>query len=180
MTHRVMIFPGHFRIRMSGFTLIELIMYILIVGVALTGVLSSFQTATAHSSDPMLRKQAMTVAEMMMEQILAKSFQNDPSDFSNSSSTAGCTPTTTITCRTNTPADLPNYNDVADYSGWSQNAVYQQDGTLNAVLGSSYNVAVTVGSVALNGVPVVRQISVTVSGGSFDPVTLVGYRAPYE
>lgn len=169
--------PGSTRKR--GFTLIELIMYILIVGVALTGVLSSFQTATAHSSDPMLRKQAMTVAEMMLEQILAKSYQNDLSDFSNSSSTAGCTPTTTITCRANTPADLPNYNDVLDYNGWDQNAVYQQDSSQNTVLGATYNVKVGVSNGVMNGVAV-RKITVTVSGGSSDPVTLVGYRASYE
>ncbi|MBP9712560.1 MAG: type II secretion system protein [Sterolibacterium sp.] len=163
----------------KGFTLIELIMYIIIVGVGLVGVLSTFQVATAHSGDPMLRKQALTVAEMMLEQILSRRYQNDLFDPNNTGNTFGCTPATPTPCRVNTVADLPNYNDVSDYADWSQSGVYQQDGSLNPALGTTYTVAVSVTPIVLNGVAT-KRVTVTVSGHSFETLSLTGYRASYE
>jgi MSHA pilin protein MshD len=171
--------PRHSQPAADGFTLIELVMYIVIVGVGLTGVLSSFQVATAHSGDPMLRKQALTVAEMMLEQILSRAYENDIFDPNNTGNAFGCTPTTATTCQVNTVADLPNYNDVSDYNGWDQTGVYQQDGSQNTELGTTYRVVVAVAPTVLNGAAL-KRITVTVSGHNFETVSLAGYRASYE
>lgn len=164
--------------RQRGFSLLELILYMVIVGVALAGVLSTFQLASRNSADPMLRKQALTVAEMMLEQILAKSFANDPLDLDNTGGIYGCTPTTVVKCRPNTVTDLANYNDVSDYDGWDQPGVYQQDGTLNPLLANNYHVSVSVTPYMLHGLGS-KKIEVNVSG-DFETIHLTGYRTDYE
>lgn len=166
--------------RQGGLSLVELIMFIVIVSVGVAGILSVLNLTVARSADPMVRKQVLAVAEAMMDEILAKDFQNDPADPGNSSATLGCTPTTTPRCSVNTPADRRNYNDVDDFNGWNQTGVYQQDGTLAPVLGT-YTVSVTVAAAAaapMNAVAA-KQVTVTVTGGS-ETISLVGYRTNYE
>ncbi len=52
-----------------GVTLIELIMFIVIVSVSLAGILLVMNQVAAHSADPLIRKQALAVAESMLEEI---------------------------------------------------------------------------------------------------------------
>jgi MSHA pilin protein MshD len=165
--------------RQTGLSLIELIVFIVIVSVAIVGVLSVLNLTAAKSADPMVRKQALAVAEAMLEEILTKDYQNDPADPTNTSATLGCTPATTPRCTPNTVAERQNYNDVDDYSTWSKTGVYQIDGTLTPGLGN-YTVTVGVAAATL-GTPAVaaKQITVTVAGGS-ESVSLVGYRTNYE
>ena len=169
--------------RQRGLSLIELIFFIVIISVGLVGILSVLNLTVFRSADPMVRKQALAVAEAMMDEILTKDYQNDLADATNSSATLGCTPTTTpTTCRNDTAAhqqtDRPNYNDVDDFNGWSQTGVYQQDGTLAPVLGS-YTVAVTVAAPALLSGVSAKKITVTVSGSGVT-ISLDGYRTHYE
>ena len=53
--------------RTSGFTLIEVIMFIVIISVALTGVLAALNLTTKSSADPLIRKQMMTIAETLVD-----------------------------------------------------------------------------------------------------------------
>ena len=55
--------------RQAGLSLIELVMFIVIVGVAVAGVLSVMNVTTRHSADPMIRKQAQAIAESLLEEI---------------------------------------------------------------------------------------------------------------
>jgi len=52
-----------------GISLIELIMFIVIVSVALAGIMLVMDTVTRSSADPLLRKQALAVAEAMLEEV---------------------------------------------------------------------------------------------------------------
>ncbi|TWI69446.1 MSHA pilin protein MshD [Pseudoduganella lurida] len=80
--------------RQRGLTLIELIMFIVIVGVAVIGVLQVITMNTARSADPMRRKQAMAIAEALVDEIRAARFSwcdvTDP-NYSTATSAAGCT-----------------------------------------------------------------------------------------
>jgi MSHA pilin protein MshD len=49
-------------------SLIELIMFIIIVGIALAGTLTVLNMTSAHSADPMVRKQMLTIAEALLEE----------------------------------------------------------------------------------------------------------------
>lgn len=162
--------------RQRGLTLIELIMFIIVVGVGLAGVLTVLDITGRSSADPVIRKQALAVAEAMLDEILSKSYQNDAADANNSSATLGCTPTTVPRCQANTVADRQNYNDVDDYNGWNQVGVFQVDGTPVPGLG---NYSVSVGVVALNLSGVAgKQINVSVVGG-VETIALAGFRANF-
>ena len=68
-------------VRQHGLTLIELVVFIVIVGVAVAGILSVMMVTTSHSADPQRRKQALAIAEGLLEEIeLARFTYCDPSD----------------------------------------------------------------------------------------------------
>jgi MSHA pilin protein MshD len=77
-----------------GLTLIELIVFIVIVGVALAGVLTVLNHTTRHSADPMVRKQALAIAEAILEEVMLQPFTwCDPDDPQAATAVAhgGCT-----------------------------------------------------------------------------------------
>jgi MSHA pilin protein MshD len=55
-------------------TLIELIMFIIIVSVGLAGLLSALNVTVSHSADPMLRKQMLSIAEALLEEVELQPF----------------------------------------------------------------------------------------------------------
>jgi MSHA pilin protein MshD len=79
---------SHCRIRQAGISLVELVMFIVIVGVGLAGVLSVMNTTVASSSDPLLRKQASALAEALMEEVSLMPFTTCDPDSLN---TGACT-----------------------------------------------------------------------------------------
>ena len=164
------------RLRQRGLTLIELIVFIVIVSVALAGVLAVFNGAVWHSADPMIRKQALAVAEAMLDEILGKEYLNDTAGDNAATPALGCTPATVPSCRVNTPADRQNYNDVDDYNGWNQLGVTSLLGGAVAGLGN-YRVRVDVAAEAdFNGV-LGKLVTVTVTNG--EAITLTGFRANF-
>ena len=60
------------RVLQAGLTLVELIIFIVVISVGLVGILSAMNMMTAASADPMVRKQAMAMAESILEEVLAK------------------------------------------------------------------------------------------------------------
>jgi MSHA pilin protein MshD len=80
--------------RQHGVTLIELIVFIVIVSVAVVGVLQAMRLHTANSADPLRRKQALMIAEALLEEVqLAKFTFCDPSsaDVDSAPDSASCT-----------------------------------------------------------------------------------------
>ena len=81
------------RRRQAGLTMIELIVFIVIIGIAVTGVLTTVSSISARSVDPVLRKQAMLRAESLLEEVsLAHFTYCHPSDAKaeTATSAAGC------------------------------------------------------------------------------------------
>jgi len=63
---------------------VELIVSIVVIAVAVTGVLLAVQFTTRHSADPMIRQQAVAIADAYMEEILLRPYQDpDGSDESS-------------------------------------------------------------------------------------------------
>jgi MSHA pilin protein MshD len=144
-----------------GFTLIEMIIAIVIIGVGLAGVLSAFTGTVKSSADPMIRKQMLSIAEGMLEEILLKPYAVG----SGTIPSTGC--------------DRSLADDIFDYSSYTNRAVCDIDGTAVAGL-SDYKVTVTQENVTI-GSPTVpaRKISVQVTRGTTDSLTVVGWRTDY-
>lgn len=139
--------------RHSGFTLIELIIFIVVVSAGLAGILSVMNTTVKSSADPMVRKQAIALAESVLEEVLQKAFA-DP-DGTNADETG----------RT-------NWDNVDDYDGKTE-----ADLALPAAVSAySVRIAVSDGSAAL-GIAA-KKVTVTVSRG-IESITLAGYRTNY-
>jgi MSHA pilin protein MshD len=83
--------------RQRGVTLVELIIFIVIVGIAVGGIITVMNLTTRGSVDPVRRKQALIIAEGLLEEVeLAKFSYCDPADPDASDedlvkSTANCT-----------------------------------------------------------------------------------------
>jgi MSHA pilin protein MshD len=60
--------------RQGGVTLVELIMFIVIISVALAGIIGVMNWATSKSADPLRRKQALLIAEGLLEEVRLAAF----------------------------------------------------------------------------------------------------------
>lgn len=65
------------RSQCRGFTLIEMIIFIVVISVGLVGILLVMNVTVTSSADPMVRKQAVALADSILEEILLKSY-TDP------------------------------------------------------------------------------------------------------
>ncbi|SHG64429.1 prepilin-type N-terminal cleavage/methylation domain-containing protein [Massilia sp. CF038] len=150
--------------RRAGFTLIEMIVFIVIVAIALAAVLRTLSITAGASADPIAPKQAMLVAESMLEEILLKPFSNPEGGYA-----AVCPGT----------CDRARFDNVGDYAGYTSNGVFALDDLATPVAGlGGYNVAVSVTSTNVtakgNGAPCLRvTVSVSAAGTTYQ---LHGYR----
>jgi MSHA pilin protein MshD len=74
-----------------GISLIELIMFIVIVSVALAGILLVMNVATKSSADPLVHKQALAIAESLLEEVELQPFTYCDPDDANAASAASPT-----------------------------------------------------------------------------------------
>lgn len=145
--------------RERGFTLIEVILAIVILGVGVAGLLLAFSTAVKSSSDPLIHKQMLSIAEEMMEEILLKPYAPAIGAIS------GC--------------NRASADDVSDYDGYTDQPICDIDGTAVTGLGS-YTVSVSVDASASLGSlsSAVKKVTVTVKH-SGETLVLVGWRTDY-
>ena len=143
----------------AGFTLIEMIIAIVILGVGLAGVAVTFSVAIGRSADPVINQQLLAIAEEMIEEVQLK-----PYVAAANSAPAGCARDT--------------YNDVADYNGYTTSGqICTVDGVAVSAL-TGYSVTVGVATATLSGVAAAKRITVTVTRGS-QSLTLVGWRTDF-
>jgi MSHA pilin protein MshD len=173
-----------------GLSLIELILFMLIVSIALVAILLLMNTTTARSSDPLVRKQVLAIAEALLEEVELMPFSYcDPDDANVTTATgvAGCATTPEALgpesgeTRYSTTTPFDNVN---DYDGFTMAGVSDINGTVIPSLGS-YGATVTVTPDALAGTALTvassasLRITVTVTGPGNESVTLEGYRTRY-
>ena len=161
---------------LSGFTLVEMVVAIVIISVGLAGVLLAFNTSVRSSADPLIHKQMLAVAEEMMEEILLKPY-----------AVSGTAPSNSLTaCTGASPASRVIFDDVSDYSGYQTAGICSIDG--DPVVGlEAYsltvfvNPAASLGSAANGGVldnGKVKKVTVTVTHGA-EHISLNGWRTWY-
>ncbi len=147
--------------RQAGTTLIELVISIVIVSIAVSAVLMALTMHIGRSADPMVRHQAVAIAEAYLEEIFLKPF-NDPDGIDGEASRA-------------------LFDDIDDYNGLLN--VGARDQFDVAVPGlSDYTIGVTVtGSGALPGIGSadLYLVNVTVTRPPEINFTVSGYRADF-
>lgn len=167
-----------------GLTLIELVLFIVVVSTALASVLGVFVQATLNSADPMQRRQALAIAESLLEEVQLMPFtfcDGDDANVETAASAAGCA----VTAEAIGPesgevrSTAPQFDHVNDYNGLSLATITDITNTAVAGLsGYSATVAVTLsalGSMAAASGDALR-ITVTVTSPNGSTLQLDGYR----
>jgi MSHA pilin protein MshD len=190
--------------RQRGVTLVELILFIVIVGIAVGGILTVMNLTSRGSADPLRRKQALIIAEGLLEEVeLARFSYCDPADPNAGDadlvkSAADCSiPERWGQLSPEPPGTLNQrpYDNVNDYvsapNTWTA-AFDNAGGVLADASGNPLDVAgysarLSIAPAALNGIgsdtdtaadTEVLRITVQVSYGG-ETVTLDGYRTRY-
>lgn len=183
-----------------GLTLVELVMFIVIVSLGIVGILAAINVSTKASADPAIRKQVLAIAESLLEEIELMPFTFcDPQDanvLTATSATVGAG-ACVATAQGNDyalPAPPPYpvsetrysttdpFDNVGDYGGFSMSPIKDITGTdVGGLSGYSASVTITQPAGPLSGVPTseIAFISVTVTGPGNESVTLEGYRLRY-
>ena len=147
--------------RQAGVTLIELVVSIVIIGIAATAVLGVIASNVQRSADPLVRQQAVAIATGYLEEILLKSY-DDPDGVDGE-------------------AARTDFDDTDDYNGLVDVGARDQFGNAIAAL-APYTVSVSVSaSTALpsTGGGDVLRADVTVTRAPDVSFTVSGYRARY-
>ncbi len=195
------------RRRSAGFSLIEVVVFIVVLGIAFVGMLVLYNRVTSASVDPMVRKQALAIASSLLEEIELHAFTycdpDDPNVYA-ANNTGDCDPTKIENpgpetfnppgneTRYSTTARFDNVN---DYNGF-QMGFGKADPDIKTAAGTaiselaSYSVSVTVEQIlanelrsdALVDVPITDGLRITVTAIHVPTgitTSLQGYRVRY-
>jgi MSHA pilin protein MshD len=171
----------------QGISLIELVMFIVIVGIGIAGLLLVFSTSAGKSADPLIQKQMLSIAEALLEEVQSKPFTFcDPDDAG--AATAGASLVGAGNCQATVEVPGPEageisratFDNVSDYHGLSLSPVSDIAGNAIASL-ASYSASIAVAAVGLGSVPAgdALQITVTVTGPGSSGLSVQGYRTRY-
>ncbi len=151
-------------LRQQGTTLIELIISIVIIGVALSGILLVMNQNTGASTDPLIQHQAIAIGEAYLEEILEKPFADPQAPDGET--------------------NRNQYDDIDDYNAIVAQVPRDQNG--NAIPGlSNYSVTVTVVNEAIgpagDQAPAGQSFRVTVSVATpiNSTIQISGYRTDF-
>lgn len=156
--------------KQGGFTLIEMVVAIVVLGVGVTGVMVAYSNSVRGSSDALITKQLVAIAEEMMEEILLK-------PYAPPTGSAGAGATGVVVACGSAAASRESFDEVSDYNGYRTADVCGVNGALIAGL-QGYAVAVTVTNTTYSGVTNALLVQVTATRGG-QAMTLDGIRTDY-
>jgi MSHA pilin protein MshD len=173
--------------RQRGFSLLETVIFTVVLGIGIAGLAVLYNQFTLASVDPLIRKQALAIANSLMEEIQLRAFTFcDPDDAQvfTAASPAGCTTPEAIgTEGGETRYADPRFDNVSDYQGFAMAAIV--DANNNPVAGlAGYSAAITVANAggdfpAAIPADAALRITVIVTGPANVSVELQGYRLRY-
>ncbi len=185
------------RHKQRGISLVELVMFIVIVSIALAGILLVMNTVNRSSADPLIHKQALAIAGSLLEEIELMPFTFcDPDD--PAAGLATTVDTTACTAPAGGEAIGPEagetrysaatpFDNVNDYHGFSMAAGAIMDITNNPIgPAAGYSAAVSISLAGLTLAPALPadadalRITVTVTGPNNVPVVVEGIRTRYS
>ncbi|MBI1195743.1 MAG: prepilin-type N-terminal cleavage/methylation domain-containing protein [Gammaproteobacteria bacterium] len=165
----------------SGFTLIEVVIVVVLLGIMMAGMTQVFVSTIGRSHEPALRQKALAAAEAVMDEIVHKAWDD------NTPLGGGCVASGTGACSGGPAAagigteetGRTDYDDVDDY-----NTVRDQDPprdaedqVMNGYAGFSLSVFVDQ-TADWNGIPAgdVKRIRVQVTTPTQETITLTAFR----
>ncbi len=169
-----------------GLTLIELLMFITVVGIALSAMLSVFVQATQASSDPMIRRQQLAIAESLLREVQLMPFTYCDPDDANATTAASSGGCASLAEGSGPEGGETRYgpssrfDNVNDYAGFSMSGI--RDVANQAVSGlSGYSASVAVAATALDTVAAADalKVTVTVTAPDASTLSLQGWRTRY-
>lgn len=144
----------------KGVTLVELVIAIAIISVSLFSILSIFKLSVTNSSDPMVKKQSVLIAEGLMEEVLSKSFSKPTGGFSGAITTA----------------NRGMFDTVTDYNGLTINGISNILGSSVSGLGN-YSASISVVAQGFGTINSANSYLVTINvTGQGSTFTLKSYR----
>lgn len=188
--------------RAGGATLIELLVFVVVVSVGLAGALTVLNFTTRSSADPLIRKQMLALAEALLDEVQAMPFTwCDPDDRSASTATSATLDgtatnpaqcwdaveglgTETVGGNTDTRGSATSpFDNVSDYNGLATTT-----GLAGTAFPAGYSASIAVTNAALGTVPAADSllISVTVCNAPACPsatgesIVLEGYRTRHS
>lgn len=159
--------------RQRGVTLVELVLFIVIVSVVMSAVLNLLALSAARAADPLVTRQALAVAESLLDEVLSQPVgTTDPDGGVDALGAEGG--------ESRSSSTLP-FDHVNDYHGLVLNGITAVDGT--AVPGlQDYRAAVQIRSDGFNGMAAGYGwlVTVTVTTPDGSTLSLSGFRARTE
>lgn len=181
--------------RQAGLSLIELAVFIVVMGIGFAAMLLLFGQYTRSSVDPLLRKQALAIASTLLEEVQLQPFTYcDPGDANVHTATGspggGCATDEGIgTEGAESRYGALFFDNVSDYDGFSMAAgtIRTIDDPTPIALLADYSVSVSVSTIGANELGALvattsdaLRISVTATHvPTGTAVTLQGYRLRY-
>lgn len=173
--------------RQRGLSLVEVVIFIVVLGIGLAGMAVIYNQLTLASVDPVVRKQAVAIANSLMEEIQLRPFTlcdpDDPNVFTAPTPACG-TPEVIGTEGAETRYGPTFYDNVSDYDTF-QMAGSIQDISNNTITElNGYSARVDIVNAGADFTPAVPadaalRVTVTVTGPANVQVILQGYRLRY-
>lgn len=160
------------RIKSAGFTLIETMVFIVVVSIALGALMQVYSQGVSQSVDPIVRVRLLELAQSKLDEVVARKYDhNSPSGGVPACNSAGGATCTTVLGREGSEicAVPTGLNDVDDFNGCTDSPY------------TNYSRTVTVFEVGADlGLPAgdAKRIEVTVTLGA-ESLTLSSYRANF-
>ncbi len=171
-----------------GISLIELVVFIVIVSVGIVGILAVMNVTSRASADPLIPKQALAIAEALLEEVQQAPFtfcDPDDANFATAASAAACA--SLPEAMGPEAGDARPFDNVNDYHGLALASIADVAGVpvpgLPGYAASVSVAAATLGSGTASPIPAASgdalRITVTVTGPAGSSLALEGYRARY-
>ncbi len=157
----------------GGFTFVELVLAILLIGLMLPSLMLIFQTVIVSAAGVNLMPEAVSLADGLMEEVKSRKFDELTSKSGSGNWSSSLGPDT------GEGTTKANYDDIDDFNGWTENFTAPFTGfsasvQVSYVSSSNLDSPLTIPSpITSNWTPSYKRVVVTVSNAGLPgPVTL--------
>lgn len=145
MFMKIVAYPSAMRqLSAKGFSLIELIITIVVLGIALSALTSSIFTGVGRNADPLWQSKATQLSQAYLDEILSMRYQED------SPLGGGSVGTCSLAGNEAEETSRSLYDDVDDYNGLSETASFLDSTASSNYSGYTISIEVTCDDVAPN------------------------------